>query len=850
MELQFKFYLYSSFTDPEPYLLVGHRNTILRIDLDRGDQELVVSGVGKSILLDFHYRAGRLYWVNIHTGVLSRADLDGSHRKKLLSLGKGVSGLAVDWIENSIYWSSRKRGMIQRADSDGKNKSTVLQDLSQPSSLVIDPNQRYLFWMSAGETPSIQRSDPVGGQRTTVLKVPDRLLALALDPVDRRLFWVQQGSGKASALGSCDYNDINECALWNHGCSLGCENIPGSYFCTCPEGYLLLPDTKTCRGKLFPCVENGTLCDHACTHTQEGDVCVCPVGSTLKPDGRSCTGCLSADGGGCSQVCVTLSPGRWECECQPGYQLQPDGKQCKATGPPAFLLFANGVDIRRVSMDGSGSWTLLQDPEGSLRALDYDPVQNMVYFVSGGQKQIERISVDGGSRELLLSTGPDSLPEGLAVDWVNRKLYWTDGGLSSICCSNMNGQDTEVLISEKLLKPQAILVHPQAQKLFWTDVGSRPAVERSGLGGLGREVLVSAGLVTPSGLALDLSSQRLYWTDLTTGQIESARLDGSDRHTLTQNQVGRPFAVAVFEDSLWVSNWGDKQIYRLDKKTGLNPQRLLMETVQPAAITIIHPLTKPGMDPHTHTNSHTYTQTLTRERERKERDYILSPDQDECFSLSCDGNAQCVLGVGGAICQCLNGFTKNGQICVDIDECSEGLAECLSVGSECVNTDGGYFCGCRSGFSEDGHQCKDIDECRLKLHTCVANAECLNTLGQYKCRCRESCFDEPMIPMDVTPPWRGGMESCPSTHDSFCLYNGVCLYFPEMESYGCNCLPGYIGERCQFSDLEWWELQQAEQEKRRNTAIAVCVALLILLLSIAASITYCYRWERDRERER
>ncbi|XP_049340311.1 pro-epidermal growth factor isoform X2 [Astyanax mexicanus] len=930
-----------SCVDPEPYLLVGHRNTILRIDLDRGDQELVVSGVGKSILLDFHYRAGRLYWVNIHTGVLSRADLDGSHRKKLLSLGKGVSGLAVDWIENSIYWSSRKRGMIQRADSDGKNKSTVLQDLSQPSSLVIDPNQRYLFWMSAGETPSIQRSDPVGGQRTTVLKVPDRLLALALDPVDRRLFWVQQGSGKASALGSCDYNgnlinvinqpgrwkslkmslfldhlyltdsasnsiarinkymggrpekinttkllgsptavrvihpinqpvaevsapltsgagcnpqteqcvsvcsnpdgsdqcncrigftlskkggyceDINECALWNHGCSLGCENIPGSYFCTCPEGYLLLPDTKTCR-EIEPCVENGTLCDHACTHTQEGDVCVCPVGSTLKPDGRSCTGCLSADGGGCSQVCVTLSPGRWECECQPGYQLQPDGKQCKATGPPAFLLFANGVDIRRVSMDGSGSWTLLQDPEGSLRALDYDPVQNMVYFVSGGQKQIERISVDGGSRELLLSTGPDSLPEGLAVDWVNRKLYWTDGGSSSICCSNMNGQDTEVLISEKLLKPQAILVHPQAQKLFWTDVGSRPAVERSGLGGLGREVLVSAGLVTPSGLALDLSSQRLYWTDLTTGQIESARLDGSDRHTLTQNQVGRPFAVAVFEDSLWVSNWGDKQIYRLDKKTGLNPQRLLMETVQPAAITIIHPLTKPGSGDR-EWSDHLKNKTPNDESLPSDSGDTVAftekmvSDQDECFSLSCDGNAQCVLGVGGAICQCLNGFTKNGQICVDIDECSEGLAECLSVGSECVNTDGGYFCGCRSGFSEDGHQCKE------------SKVTSRPTTGS---------------PMDVTPPWRGGMESCPSTHDSFCLYNGVCLYFPEMESYGCNCLPGYIGERCQFSDLEWWELQQAEQEKRRNTAIAVCVALLILLLSIAASITYCYRCRR------
>ncbi|KAL7863483.1 hypothetical protein SRHO_G00124670 [Serrasalmus rhombeus] len=900
----------------EPFLLIGLGNAILRMKLDGGGQERVVSGVGKSMLLDFHFKAGTLYWINTHSGVLSQADLDGTNKQKVLSLGKGISGLAVDWIENTIFWSSRKRGTIQRVDSDGKNKTTVLRNLSQPSSLAIDANERFLFWLSAGVTPSIQRSDTAGRVRTTVLKVPDRLLALAVDAVDRRLFWVQQGSGKPSALGSCDYNgnlinvvsqplrskslkmsifldyvymtdsasnsvtrvnkltggrpkkvnskkllhaladvkvihpinqpvaevsgsltsgcdpqtdhcmsvcsslggsgqcncrkgftlnkqggyceDINECALWNHGCSLGCENIPGSYFCTCPEGYLLLPDTKTCRG------------------------------------------CLSADGGGCSQVCVTLSPGRWEC-------------------PPAFLLFANGVDIRRVSMDGSGSRMLLEDPEGSLRAVDYDPVQSMVYFASPERKQIERISMDGESRELLLSTGPDSSPEGLALDWVNRKLYWTDRG-------GLDGQDREMLIFKKLLKPQGIAVHPQAQKLFWTDVGGHPAVERSRLDGLGREVLVSAGLVTPSGLALDFSSQRLYWSDLTTGVIESARMDGSDRRRLTQNQVGRPFAVAVFEDTLWVSNWGDNQLYRLNKKTGHSPEPLSVESVHPAAIVIIHPLNKPGSGDG-EWRDHLKNKTLNDESlpsdsgEPAAFTEKMVSDQDKCFSLSCDVNAQCVLEDTGAVCRCLSGFTGDGQICVDIDECTVGFAECVSVRSECVNTAGGYFCQCRSGFSGDGHHCIDIDECRLEMHSCDINAECLNTQGHYECRCRDgfsgsgfNCHakskDAPFRPTtsstpDVTSPWRrSGVESCPSSYDSYCLYNGVCFYFPEMDSYGCNCMPGYMGERCQFSDLEWWELQQAEQEKRRNMVITVCVALLILLLAITASTIYCYRCRR------
>ena len=50
-----------------------------------------------------------------------------------------------------------------------------------------------------------------------------------------------------------------------------------------------------------------------------------------------------------------------------------------------------------------------------------------------------------------------------------------------------------------------------------------------------------------------------------------------------------------------------------------------------------------------------------------------------------------------------------------------------------------------------------------------------------------------------------------------------------------------MGERCQFNDLQWWELQEAKQEKRKSVAIGVCMLLLISLLFITATAIYYYR---------
>lgn len=63
---------------------------------------------------------------------------------------------------------------------------------------------------------------------------------------------------------------------------------------------------------------------------------------------------------------------------------------------------------------------------------------------------------------------------------------------------------------------------------------------------------------------------------------------------------------------------------------------------------------------------------------------------------------------------------------------------------------------------------------------------------------------------------------------------------PGYDFLSFSCVSGYMGERCQFSDLEWLELQRAEKEKKRNVVITACMVVLVSLLSITACVTYCY----------
>ncbi|XP_038618932.1 uromodulin-like [Tachyglossus aculeatus] len=109
-------------------------------------------------------------------------------------------------------------------------------------------------------------------------------------------------------------------------------------------------------------------------------------------------------------------------------------------------------------------------------------------------------------------------------------------------------------------------------------------------------------------------------------------------------------------------------------------------------------------------------------------------EQGNCSD--CHSNATCQDNGSSPICSCQSGFSGDGFVCSDVDECADPATNNCS-GGHCVNTVGSYKCLCPVGYRfapESG--CIDVDECTsLELNQCHPLATCTNSNGSYSCAC-------------------------------------------------------------------------------------------------------------------
>lgn len=119
--------------------------------------------------------------------------------------------------------------------------------------------------------------------------------------------------------------DIDECERDLHDCqpSQQCTNTPGSFTCTCPDGYRKISsecvDIDECRYRY---------CQHSCVNSPGSFACQCEPGFQLAGNNRSCVDVNECDmGAPCQQRCYNTY-GTFICRCDQGYELGQDGFAC------------------------------------------------------------------------------------------------------------------------------------------------------------------------------------------------------------------------------------------------------------------------------------------------------------------------------------------------------------------------------------------------------------------------------------------------------------------------------------------------------------------------------------------
>uniref|UniRef100_H2QRF2 Fibrillin-2 n=1 Tax=Pan troglodytes TaxID=9598 RepID=H2QRF2_PANTR len=123
--------------------------------------------------------------------------------------------------------------------------------------------------------------------------------------------------------------DLDECSNGTHQCSINaqCVNTPGSYRCACSEGFT--GDGFTCSD-VDECAENINLCENGqCLNVPGAYRCECEMGFTPASDSRSCQ---DIDECSFQNICVFGTcnnlPGMFHCICDDGYELDRTGGNC------------------------------------------------------------------------------------------------------------------------------------------------------------------------------------------------------------------------------------------------------------------------------------------------------------------------------------------------------------------------------------------------------------------------------------------------------------------------------------------------------------------------------------------
>lgn len=555
------------------------------------------------------------------TSVASSDDLHDDQINIITSGVEKPEGIAIDWYTDKIYWADGDLNRIEVSTLNGKyQKILYWTDIDQLRDIAVVPSHRLILWTDWGDIPKIECGSMDGDKSSRKILVNDDVFwpnGLTVDKDNDLVYFVD---GKLHFLDVMNLDGTGRRRI------LKGLNYP--YSVTYSNKKLFWSDWKSASINFYDLTTEEL---RKVVDAPEGPITVRAWDKSLQ---RSAPNPCRNNNGNCSHLCLLSTNAKgYSCACTTGVKLL--NETVCADGPQNVILLVQRTQISRISLD-SPDYTSFPLSLGRVRiaiCVDYDPVEEFIYWSDVEFKVIRRSRLDGTSLSDVVNTEIVE-PDGVAVDWMARNLYWVDSELDRIEVCRLNGLYRRVIVSDGLEKPRSIVVAPTLGWIFWSDWGRKPKIERASMDGSDRIVIVSVDIIWPNGIALDVDARKLYWTDARIDKIEVINMDGTERRVILNENLPHVFGLSLFGNYIYWTDLQRRTVERAHKITGNDRSIIADQFPEVTGLKVVNLKEMKGTNPCTNKNGGCAQLCLNRPKDyvcRCTFDYELMKDRKNCY---------------------------------------------------------------------------------------------------------------------------------------------------------------------------------------------------------------------------
>ncbi|XKL63596.1 hypothetical protein PGB90_005960 [Kerria lacca] len=404
---------------------------------------------------------GKVYWADEGGfGVppkIGKVDMNGSSSIVLVNNGDIPQAITIDLFTKIIYYSTQYPSFIKSVNTYGQNVETLLTEnngISLPKALAV--YDKHLYYLD----PRYEKLERV----------------MIEEPINTEVIMDNEADLKSFVIFRNRQTKQHRCTMQNGGCDQLCIPTEASErICGCAVGYVKEDDFHCTPYKNFAIVTQLDIArGYSLTDSSEAMVPIAGPGHHI----------LHVDFHYAQKwiYWIEFNRGNWNGI----YRIRPNGTELQVVIKDGIgssgirglavdwiagnLYFTNVFpheNYVEVSwLDGSMRKVLVKTTIDSPKELAVNPIKRFLYWIDYGQyPRIGKAYLDGSNWAPIV-TSSISMPRDLTIDMNTHDVYWVDARLDNIQKISFNGGNRQI-VRRNLPNPLGIAIHKS--DVYWVD---------------------------------------------------------------------------------------------------------------------------------------------------------------------------------------------------------------------------------------------------------------------------------------------------------------------------------------------------------------------------------------------